>query len=111
MILGIFLMLAQPAQQPNIGDQMAAMGRAMDQWKICAATNARKYALATKEPAASVVEAAIGECSADLNAVRYSLMGFSSSDETDRTIKFLLDEWRPNLMAGVFRLRSAPRKK
>lgn len=105
------LVLAQAAQQPNIRDQMTAMGQEMDKWKICAATNARKYALNTDEPAASVVEAAIGECSAELSAVRNSVMGMSGPKEAENTVKFLVDEWRPRFIAGVFRLRSSPRKK
>ena len=90
--------------------QMAALGKAMDKWKICAAQNTRHYALTTKEPAASVVEAAIGECSEDANAIRINMMGLFKPKEADEQLRFLLDHWRPKLMAGVFRLRPAPPK-
>lgn len=108
MIVAIFLMLAPPAQHSNLGNQMVA---ARNKWQTCTAQNARKYALSTKEPAASVVEAAIGECSEDFRAVQTSVMAVFGPAETEETLKLLLDNWRPQLTAGVFRLRSAPRSR
>lgn len=84
---------------------------ARNQWQICTAQSMRKYALSTREPAASVVEAAIGECNADWIYVQSSLMAVFGPDGAEKTMKSLLDNWRPQLMAGVFRLRSARQKK
>ena len=109
LLFSAALRLAPGTNDPDV-EAMRATGRAMDTWKVCAATNTRRYALSTNEPAQTVVEAAIGECSSEYQAVRLALFrwGFSPA-EADAQMRGLVDHTRPLLTAGVLRLRSARR--
>ena len=83
----------------------------MDAWKICAATNTRKYSLSTKEPAQTVIEAGMGECINEYQAVRLALFRVGSPPaEADDILKYMVDNIRPLLTAGVLRLRTTGKR-
>jgi hypothetical protein len=112
VILGAAILMAQAPTYSEIGPLMAAAGQAMDRWKVCAATATRKYALATTEPAATVVEAAIGECVGDYQAAATILRSGTgdaliTNDTANSILKTLIDTWRPQFLAAVLRLRTA----
>ena len=97
---------------PENADAMPAVGRAMDAWKVCVASNTREYSLSTTEPAQTVVEAGIGECVNEHQRVRLALFGLGSSPaEADETLRYMVDNTRPLLIAGVLRLRAAQKQR
>ncbi len=110
LLFSAALSLAPGTDDPD-ADAMRAVGRAMDGWKVCVATNARRYALSTNEPAQTVIEAGIGECSTEYQAVRLALFRSGSSPaEADGILRYMVDNTRPLFTAGVLRLRSHQRR-
>jgi hypothetical protein len=116
MILALLLAAQSVAgSDPTTGPvaTMTAVGKAMDDWKICTAGVVRRYSLGTKEPAETVVDAAVGECADKYNAVGNILRAaeggaFMTPTAIDGVMKNLMDTWRPKLVAGVLRLRTKP---
>lgn len=112
MILPLLLLMQNASEDSGkTAETFSAVGRAMDDWKICTAKSVRKYALGTKEPAETVVDAAIGECSENYNVVGRILRtadggGFMTTGDIDGIMDKLMTTWRPKLVAGVLRLRT-----
>jgi hypothetical protein len=111
----LLLVLALASVQPLIGDDTMAvlnhMKEASDAWKICTAKTVHNYALTTKEPAETVVNAAIGHCMADFDATRNIMATadhgrFMTRSDIDDLMTKLTDGWRPKLLDGVFKLRA-----
>jgi hypothetical protein len=105
------LILLQTVQPPAIGpdrDSLAfeAVKQAMNRWKICTLGFARRYAVSTKEPTTAVVDAAVGECSADFAKLRVATIGFMGVKDGNANMEYAMGVWRPQLMAEVFRLRT-----
>lgn len=86
---------------------LEAFGGAVDKWKVCSARATRQFALTTKEPAASVIDAALGQCAGDYGNVEKALaasdLGPEGAAEVLTTMK---TNFRELLMAGVFSLRA-----
>ena len=100
----ILLQAASPLSDESGG--MAAVQVAMDAWKICAAKQVRHYATTTREPAQTVVDAAIGSCSDEFVSVRNTLFEIKLTvKQTEELLDNLVATYRPKLVAGVLNLR------
>jgi uncharacterized protein YqgV (UPF0045/DUF77 family) len=94
------------AGQDNGG--MSKVRDAMDAWKICGAEYVNRMALSTKEPAATIVDAAYGECRHLIRPIQQAMFDLGANvATTDETIEFLRTNFRETLLAGVLRLRSS----
>jgi hypothetical protein len=111
MLLPLLLLQSAAAPGNPYATAPAAYKKASAEWKACTERVAHKYAVVTSEPAASVVDAAIGECTEDFDKARAAVMGTLRRRDSEYLMRSLINEWRPQLMASVFRLRVNQPKK
>jgi hypothetical protein len=109
-MLALIVVVAFQASTDTTVTDVTAIGSLMDKWKICTAAQARQFALGSKEPAETVADAAIGACHDEFVAVKRQMAGADGGKlfkpaEVDAMMVRLKSEWRPQLLAGVLKVR------
>jgi len=117
VLLALSLQSAEaPAAKASKADQtseevFARVVGLSDEWKSCTRTAVETYAKSTSEPVETLVKGAYGKCAPGLDGIRAVLRTaeggkFMTSEEIEKVITHLSDNWRDKLFSVALEIRS-----